>query len=140
MAEKVFVDSSAFFALMVEGDPLHSRTAEAFGEFRQAKTRWVTSDYILDETATLLNARGYHSLAVDLLNLVGKSRALQIEWMDPQRFTQTRLLFSKYHDQGFSFTDCFSFALMRELKIKKALTKDSHFDVMGFENRLTGFL
>jgi predicted nucleic acid-binding protein len=138
MPEKVFVDTSAFFALMVECDAAHAQLVAAMNDFRSAKTRWITSDYILDETATLLNARGYHSLAVETLELVGKSRALQIEWMDPQRFAQTRILFSKYHDQGFSFTDCFSFALMREIKIRKALTKDSHFDVMGFEQILKG--
>jgi len=136
MAEKVFVDSSAFFALMIECDPLHSLMVEAFNKFRNAKTRWVTSDYILDETATLLTARGYHQMAVALLNLPGNSRALQMEWMDSQRFFKTRRLFAKYQDQGFSFTDCFSFVLMRELKIQKALTKDKHFGVMGFERLL----
>jgi uncharacterized protein len=138
MAEKVFVDSSAFFALMVECDPLHSQMTDAFNVFRAAKTRWVTTDYILDETATLLTARGYHPMAVALLNLPGKTHALQIDWMDPQRFSKTRGLFAKYKDQGFSFTDCFSFVLMRELKISKALTKDSHFKVMGFEQLLDG--
>ena len=72
-------------------------------------------------------------MAVELLELAEKSVAVQVEWMDSQRFAKARGLFAKYSDQGFSFTDCFSFALMRELKIKKALTKDSHFKVMGFE-------
>jgi predicted nucleic acid-binding protein len=136
MAETVFVDTSAFYALMIEADSAHRQTVSALEDLQAGKTRWVTTDYVLDESATLLNARGHHSLAVEILDLVGKSRALQLEWMDPQRFSKTRSLFSKYHDQGFSFTDCFSFALMRELKIKKALTKDRHFQVMGFEQML----
>ena len=133
MAENVFVDTCAFFALLVRSDPAHSQMVDAFNDFRSTKTRWVTSDYVLDESATLLTARGYHSMAVELLELAEKSVAVQVEWMDSQRFAKARGLFAKYSDQGVSFTDCFSFALMRELKIKKALTKDSHFKVMGFE-------
>jgi len=137
MAEKLFVDTGALYALMVEADTAHCQVATALDDLRAGKTRWITSDYVLDESATLLNARGHHAQAVALLDLVGKTKALQVEWMDPQRFAKTRGLFAKYTDQGFSFTDCFSFALMRELKIKKALTKDRHFQVMGFEQLLT---
>lgn len=136
MAEKIFVDTSAFYALMMTKDSAHNRIVEALDEVREGKTQWITSDYIMDESATLLNARGYHSLAIEILELAGKSRALQMEWMDSQRFFKTRSLFAKYQDQGFSFTDCFSFVLMRELKIQKALTKDQHFVVMGFERLL----
>lgn len=137
MAEKIFVDTGAFYALMIKADNAHGQAVSALDNLRAGKTRWITSDYVLDESATLLNARGCHAQAVELLELVGKTKALQIEWMDPQRFSKTRSLFAKYSDQGFSFTDCFSFALMRELKIKKALTKDKHFAVMGFEQILT---
>ena len=136
MVEKVFVDTSAFYALMIKADSAHRQMVSALEDLKAGKTCWVTSDYVMDESATLLNVRGHHSLAVEILDLVGKSRALELEWMDPQRFSKTRSLFSKYQDQGFSFTDCFSFALMRELKIKRAFTKDSHFQVMGFEQML----
>ncbi len=133
MAEQLFVDKGAFYALMIEADVAHRQVVSALDELRAGKTNWTTSDYVLDESATLLNARGCHAQTVELLALVGKSRALQVEWMNPQRFAKTRGLFAKYSDQGFSFTDCFSFALMRELKTKKALTKDRHFSVMGLE-------
>lgn len=138
MAETVFVDTSAFYALMMAKDSAHDQTVEALNDVRNGNARWITTDYVLDESATLLSVRGHHSKAVEILELAGKSRALQMEWMDSQRFFNVRSLFAKYHDQGFSFTDCFSFVLMRELKIRKALTKDSHFTVMGFEQLLGG--
>jgi predicted nucleic acid-binding protein len=136
MAESVFVDTSAFYALMIAKDSAHDQTVDALHEVRKGNTRWITTDYVMDESATLLNARGHHSRAIEILDLAGKSRALQMEWMDSQRFFKARSLFAKYHDQGFSFTDCFSFVLMRELKISKVLTKDVHFKVMGFEQLL----
>lgn len=42
-------------------------------------------------------------------------------------------IFLKYSDQEFSFTDCTSFALMKDLNLKKAFTFDSHFSIIGFE-------
>jgi len=133
MVERVFVDTSSFYALMIRSDEAHAHMVGALDTLRGGLSRWITTDYILDESATLLGARGHHSLAVELLDLVGKSRVLQVEWMNPTRFVRTRTLFAKYRDQGFSFTDCFSFVVMQELKIRKALTKDHHFDIMGCE-------
>jgi uncharacterized protein len=38
----------------------------------------------------------------------------------------------KYADQGVSFTDCVSFAIMRRHKIRTAFTFDRHFKLAGF--------
>ena len=35
-------------------------------------------------------------------------------------------------DQGYSFTDCSSFVVMGEFKIRNVLTHDLHFDQAGF--------
>ena len=36
-------------------------------------------------------------------------------------------LFFRYGDKDFSFTDCTSFVVMQQLKLKQALTTDRHF-------------
>ena len=38
----------------------------------------------------------------------------------------------RYRDKDLSFTDCTSFILMRELKVREALTTDHHFLQAGF--------
>ena len=40
---------------------------------------------------------------------------------------RARSLFFRYRDTKFSFTDCCSFVLMQELRIRRALTLDHHF-------------
>ena len=42
-------------------------------------------------------------------------------------------IFKKYGDKELSFTDCTSFVLMKNLKLRKAFTFDEHFKQIGFE-------
>jgi len=44
-------------------------------------------------------------------------------------------LFEKYDDKTFSFTDCVSFVVMRDLGIQEAFTFDEHFVQMGLRRR-----
>ena len=42
------------------------------------------------------------------------------------------VLFAKYADQNVSFTDCTSFELMKQNRIRRAFTLDEHFQRAGF--------
>lgn len=137
MAGEVFVDTSAFYALVVKNDEAHGVAVQHLKK-RIGKRRYVTSDYVLDETATLLKARGYTRLLDQFFQSVLTSSVCRIEWMDPSRFERTRMLFLARPDHGYSFTDCFSFVLMGELRLRQALTKDHHFFEAGFEALLDG--
>jgi predicted nucleic acid-binding protein len=50
-----------------------------------------------------------------------------------ERFVEAQTVFRRYNrDKTWSFTDCTSFAVMKELKIKTVFTFDDHFEQMGF--------
>jgi predicted nucleic acid-binding protein len=51
----VFVDTSAWFAAVVPSDPNHSRAASWLATNSDVL---ITTDYVVDETLTLLRARG----------------------------------------------------------------------------------
>jgi len=76
-------------------------------------------------------------MAHSIFSVLG-SRACAVEWMDPERFAATRQFFSKHNDKSWSFTDCFSFCLMKDFKLRRALTKDDHFQQAGFVRMLAG--
>jgi predicted nucleic acid-binding protein len=137
MANEIFVDTSGFYALLVKSDDRH---AQADGHLRKAqrkKRQFVTSDYILDETATLLKTRGHSRLLNSFFDVVLSSKACRIEWTDADQFDATCQFFLKHSDQEWSFTDCLSFQLMRDLRLREALTKDGHFHEAGFIALLT---
>ncbi len=137
MASEIFIDTSGFYALLVRGDDQHSRAAEILREAAGRKRRFVTTDYVLDETATLLLARGYAGVLANLLDRVLESGACRVIWMDADYFEKTRRLFLKNPERRWSFTDCFSFIVMKELRLRDVLSKDSHFKTGGFTPLLT---
>ena len=131
MASEIFIDTSGFYALLVRGDDQHARAAEILREAAKRKRGLVTTDYVLDETATLLLARGYTAVLADFLKRVQESEACRVIWMDADYFEKTKQLFLKNPERRWSFTDCFSFMVMKELRLRDAMSKDSHFKTAG---------
>ena len=132
MAADLFVDTSGFYALLVKGDDRHDAARRRLTEARRTKRRFVTSDYVLDETATLLKARRHTHLLGPFFDSVLPSQACRVAWTDMERFQDVRAFFLKHADQAWSFTNCLSFCIMKELRLGEALTKDKHFREAGF--------
>ena len=135
MASEVFVDTSGFYALLVKADAAHEKASD-YVRAAAGKHRFLTTDYVLDETATLLKARRHLEVLKPFFDVVLNSAACRVVWMDPDRFSMAHAYFLKHSDQDYSFTDCVSFLVMREERIKVALTKDEHFQQEGFEGLL----
>src|SRR5262245_44718751 len=124
MAHEIFVDTSGFYAMLVGGDDRHDASQAVLRQARRRKRAFLTTDYVLDETATLLKARGFSRLLGPFFETLDASRACRIEWTDADRFQQVRAFFLKHADQAWSFTDCLSFVVMTEFRLRDALTKD----------------
>ncbi len=131
-ASDVFVDTGGFLALWDSADEHHTRAVELHAQLIGDRRTFLTSDYVVDETLTLLRLRHSHAAATDFLDTVERSQVMQLEWIGSDRFYTAATLFRKYADKEWSFTDCVSFALMRELRIRDAFTTDHHFRQAGF--------
>ena len=132
MARETFVDTSGFYALLVQKDDRHEEACRMVREAALQKNRFVTTDYVLGETATLLKARHLAHLLDVFFEIVLSSPACLIEWTDAARFQDVQAYFLKHLDQSWSFTDCLSFRVMRDLRLRDAFTKDIHFEQAGF--------
>ncbi|HVU03912.1 MAG TPA: hypothetical protein VHE30_19270 [Polyangiaceae bacterium] len=131
-----FYDTWAFAALANSRDPAHEVAARLDAELERQGYVAVTSDYVLDETLTLLNVIGGAAAAVAFLDgfLVRVSAAdVQLLEVGPTRRERAFELFRKLapRERRLSFTDVTSFVLMRELSIPYAFTADAHFRSAG---------
>src|SRR5438105_1065313 len=124
MAHELFVDTSGFFALLVAQDPKHQAADRVLRRAKIARRGLITTDYVLDETATLLKARGESRLAPLLFQAVFQSAAIRVQWMDLERFEVVQSFYLKHDDKAWSFTDCFSFCTMKELHLADSLPND----------------
>jgi hypothetical protein len=62
------------------------------------------------------------------------SARLRWERVENDRFERARNLFFQYRDKNLSFTDCTSFAIMRELRLTTVISTDGHFRQVGLRS------
>jgi predicted nucleic acid-binding protein len=93
----------------------------------------LTTDYVVDETLTLLRLRLGLTAAREWWGRISASRRVVMAEVDHVLREDALHWFFRYEDKDFSFTDCTSFALMNREKLREALTTDRHFEQAGFQ-------
>ncbi len=125
----VFVDTSAWYALIDAKDPDHPSVLHSL---RQYQNNLLTTNYIVDETITLLRYRvgwQYARQFGEQLFSGQLAQYIRVTELDEKAAWE---IFERYQDKIFSFTDCTSFVLMKRLELSIAITLDSDFKSFGF--------
>jgi predicted nucleic acid-binding protein len=130
--KRLFVDTAGWMAMADAKDPLHKQSVLFRDELLEENGIIVISDYIIDETLTLIRMRIGIEAAKKWWQLISDSPRCLKEWITPERTEKAVNWFFHWHDQSFSFTDCTSFVVMKELGIEDVLTADQHFTIAGF--------
>ena len=128
--KRVFVDTSAWYAVAHREDPSHGATLETL---RRWQGRLVTSNFIFDELVVLALKRGGHGAAVRIGEELRNPDTVDLVRLLPEDEDEAWAHFKRHKDKGYSFTDCTSFALMRRLHIPTAVATDKHFRQAGFD-------
>jgi len=110
-----------WYAAMTKDEAQHSRM-----------TFYEAVNYVLDETLTLIRMRIGIEAAEKWWTMISDSPRCNVEWIIPERTEKAVRWFFSWRDQSFSFTDCTSFILMKELGLEDVLTGDRHFAAAGF--------
>ena len=124
----VFVDTSAWFAAVVPSDPNHNRAASWLATNSEVL---VTTDYIIDETLTLLRARGERQRANLLGSKFFEASIAEVYFLAEEDIRQAWAIFEQYDDKGWSFTDCSSKVVIDQMNISQAFAFDQHFHQFG---------
>ncbi len=130
----IFIETSAWYAVEVEDDVNHEAAYKFLSTIASGKHGIsVTTDYVLDETLTLLRSRRSLSSASAFIDKIKKSKSVRVFWVEEDLFEKALEVFKRSEGKSWSFTDCTSFALMKELLILGAFTFDSHFREAGLQ-------
>ena len=124
----IFVDSGAWFAAVVPSDRRH---AEAHRWINQNREELLTSDFVVDETLTLLRARGEPNREIALGNRFFRGDLTVIHYLTEREIQAAWDVFDQYSDKEWSFTDCTSKVLMEKLQLATAFAFDRHFYQFG---------
>lgn len=123
---KVFIDTSAFFALTIPKDQHNLRAKSLYNQLKEYKALFYTSDYVLDEVYTLLKTRGSHRTAVNFMDQINKT-GISFLRITEELEEYAKDIFKRFDDRRLSFTDCTSFALINQLEVKAVFAFDEHF-------------
>ena len=117
-----------------KGERRHHEAVTAFDKALTAGSI-VTTDYVLEETFTLLFRRlAVHKAkeSLDFLMAAMDEGSVLLAPIHSTRFGAAVKLRLKYKDKPeISFTDFTSMAVMGELEVKRILTEDRHFGPVG---------
>ncbi len=135
---KIFIDTSAWDAIEDSNDRNHE-LALIFKDDLQDNCLLITTDYVLDETYTLLLLNiGYERTVAfqqHIIKLV-KAGILRVIHVSSTIYEEAWDVFQRFNvDKKWSFTDCVSYAVMKQLDIDTVFAFDCHFEQMGFNRK-----
>jgi len=134
-ALKIFIDTWGWLALRDSREDRHEEIKDRCLDLRGRGYSFYTSDYVLDETFTLLFRRLRFEEArrsLDVMDMAIEEGYLRLERITAERFEKAKSLRKRFQDKPrISFTDFTSMVVMAELGITDILTEDEHFTQVG---------
>lgn len=137
---KLFIDTWGWLTLRDQNESQHKVVQEYYQTLDDKQSELITSDYVLDETYTLLFRRLPFTKAAESMRLLDEAIDLgevQLEYINARRFKRAEEIRIRFQDKPkISFTDLTSMVIMSELEIQSILTEDKHFGHVGMNFKL----
>lgn len=129
---RCFVDTSAWFALLMAADQYHTAVRAEYALAHSEGGIFITSSLVLGELHTLLarigTAAGFWSFRDD----IALSDRVSVLHPTANQLDMAFELLRRRPDKSYSFVDAASFVMMRDESIHTALSLDRHFAQEGF--------
>ncbi|MCL4491932.1 MAG: PIN domain-containing protein [Nitrospirae bacterium] len=127
---KIFIDTSAFFAILDRDDENHLKAKHAWQNALEQENALVTSNYVLIECFALIQNRlgleAVRAFQEDIVPL------LNTEFVDSVTHKSGVSALLAASRRKLSLVDCVSFEVIRTLGIKNVFAFDTHFSKQGF--------
>lgn len=126
-----FVDTSAFYAFLDQGDPFHPQAKAVL--LRAENERWhlFTTSFVVHESWALIQARlGWDAVEDWLGSLLP---LCELVWVDERLYERGASRARQARKRKLSLTDCVSFEAMVGRGCREAIADDADFTQAGFE-------
>jgi predicted nucleic acid-binding protein len=125
----ILLDTSAIYALADVRDLNHHRARELFRRALESGEVFLTHNYVLAESAALLQRRLGLGQALQFLK---EAESFQVHWISPSDHRLAATILGQRDRRQLSLVDCASFMVMTFHGINAALAFDPDFEREGF--------
>jgi len=128
----IFLDTTIWVGAIDASDQCHSDAKLVLEALiRGNLPPSITSDYVLNETLTILKRRELDpAKIVDAMNRILSSPRVEVLFIEETLFEESLPLYIKYRD--LSFTDTVTLLLMKKYGMKDIYSHDSDFDKVAW--------
>jgi predicted nucleic acid-binding protein len=127
--EKIYIDTSAFYALIDRSDSCHEAAKALWPSLIKNEINLLTSSYVVSETMTILQKRlGQEAACLWHKAVLG---VVDIQWVDRSLHTLGYELWQSLGRLGFSLIDCVGHILMNQHQVTRAFCFKTHYARQG---------
>lgn len=131
---KIFIDTSAFLAILASDQNLHFQAKEILLELQQQHAIFFTSSFVLSETYTriiydlhLKIAEKFHQMIIS-----GEETGfMRVFWLDQLIDEEIYKIYKKFSEHKLSYTDASSYLLVKKFHLDAIFTFDRAFKKVG---------
>ena len=127
----IYVDTSAFLALVHADDPNHEQAMQIWKKLIEDEQQLLSNNYVLVESIALIQRRiGLRAVSIlhnDILPFI------EIDWLDEELHNAIVKAVLKTNRRQISLVDSSSFDTLRRYDVQTVFAFDSHFPDQGFE-------
>jgi predicted nucleic acid-binding protein len=131
---RVFVDTSAWLALVAARDAHHREAAAAFERLVERRVPLVTTNLVVAELHRLLLYRAGIQAARGVVRRVDKIERLTVYFPGRDDHDAAGAWLERFPDQRITYTDAVSFVVMTAARCTNVFTFDHDFAVAGFSS------
>jgi len=132
-ANRVFLDTNGWLALLNEDEPLHRAADEKFRRLGHARHEVILTDWIIAETGNCLARSTLRAEFVEAVRRFTASPNFNIITVSEPLRERALDLYAQRPDKAWGLVDCASFVVMKDEGIADAFTTDRHFEQAGFK-------
>ncbi|MBM3236520.1 hypothetical protein FJZ31_09495 [Candidatus Poribacteria bacterium] len=120
--KRIFVDSWGWCAMVNRREEYHELVQDLIAELVAESAKLYTTNFIIDETYTLIRTRVHHRAAVEFhrkLQIMINGKLLEVIYLTPEVEQDAWTIFERYDDKDFSFTLFLLFLLIKLFFLKE---------------------